>query len=52
MSFTMKFQTIQLKQKSLAMLADALTLEAPCDNVPAVSEILHMLRPNTLQEVA
>ena len=52
MRFTVKFQTIHLKQKGLSMLADALTLEAPCDIVPAVSEILHMLRPNTLQEVA
>lgn len=52
MSFTMKFQTMHLQQNGLAMPADALTLEAPCDTVPAVSENLHMLRPNTLQEVA
>ena len=52
MSFTMKCQTIHRQQNGLAMLADALTLEAPCDIVPAVSENLHMLRPTTLQEVA
>ena len=48
----MKCQTIHRQQNGLAMLADALTLEAPCDIVPAVSEKLHMRGRYTVQEVA